>query len=504
MRYLDLIADRPIIWAMFLAYLGAIAALAMAGRRRARRDATSFAIGKVSPVVAGMTLAAAIASTATFVINPGFVYVHGVSALMHFGVASGLGIMCGLLLVCGRFRRLGAAAGAVTLPMWIGQRYGSKGMRVLFAAINLLSLCFVVLIVGGLSIVMQQTLGLGNLESLIIVIVFVFGYVLVGGAYANAYANTLQASIMAVVAVIITASGLGYLGDGLGAVGDRLAAIDPNLVAPVNPASALFGDWFSVYASGFVIGFALMCQPHIMTTALYVDDDRKVKKALVVAIGLSVLFASVLLAGIWAHLAVPAEMLRDPATGRVLQDRVMTVYLTQTFSPAVLSLVTVALLAAGMSTMSAILVALSSIAGNDLVGALPSRGGDPTVRARRAARALLFVLGAVVLAIAIDPPKLLGIFGQLGVYGVVAAAAVPVVLGVLLPQLGRRGALAAALIGPSVHFGLYFGTSIANPGVSATAGILAAAAAALLSVAWTAFVHRPSALSGSRTVATTP
>ncbi len=483
MRYLDLISQRPVVWAMFLAYLGAIAGLAMLGRRRARRDTRSFAIGKVSPVVAGMTLAASIASTATFVINPGFVYVHGISALIHLGVAAGLGMAVGLVLVCGRFRRLGAAAGAVTLPQWIGQRYGSKGLRVLFAAINLLSLCFVVLIVGALSIVMQTTLGLGNVESLVIVTVFVFGYVILGGAYANAYANTLQAVIMAVVALMIFGSGLSHLGDGLGHIADRLRAVDPNLVAHINPTSPLFGSVFSVYVAGFVIGFSLMCQPHIMTTALYVDDDRQVRRALGVAITLGVLFSSVLIAGIWAHLGdIPASAFVDPATGVVRQDRVMTIYLAETFSPAGLALVTVALLAAGMSTMSAILVALSSIAGNDLIGVLPSRGGDPTARARRASRIVLYALGLIVFAIALDPPKLLGIFGQLGAYGVVSAAAAPVVLGVLLPSLGRRGAFAAALVGPAVHFGCYFVLGEPNPAVTATAGILASTAVALISV----------------------
>jgi sodium/pantothenate symporter len=490
MRIFELVWERPVIWAMFLVYLAAIVGLAAAGRRRARRDARSFAIGKVHPVVAGMTLAASIASTATFVINPGFVYVHGLSALMHFGVASGLGIACGLIVVCGRFRRQGAAGGAVTLPQWIGQRYGSRGLRVLFAGLNLLSLCFVVLIVGGLSIVMQRTLGLSNTESLLVVTIFVFGYVMLGGAYANAYANTLQAAIMAVVAVMIVGSGLAHLGDGLGAVAERLRAVDPHLASPVNPASALFGSWWSVYACGFVIGFALMCQPHIMATALYVDGDRAVRRAVAVGIAFSVVFASVLLAGLWAHLAgLPREAITDPATGAILQDRIMTVYLAETFSPPALALVTVALLAAGMSTMSAILVALSSIAANDLV----PRSRDP----RRASRWILVALGLLVLAIAHDPPRLLGIFGQLGVYGLVSAAAAPVVLGVLAPALDQRGALAAALVGPTVHFGLYFGTDIANPAVSATLGILAAATVAGLRV-WTRSRVRTSACDAAR------
>src|SRR5207253_3179645 len=123
--------------------------------------------------------------------------------------------------------------------------------------------------------------------------------------------------IKATVAVMIFVSGIHYLGDG---VLDHLRAADPNLVGAVNPASPLFGSWYAVFVAGFVIGFALMCQPHIMTATLYVDDDRGVRKALTIATILSIVFASVLLAGIYARLALTPEQVPS-------QDRVMTVYL---------------------------------------------------------------------------------------------------------------------------------------------------------------------------------
>jgi len=497
MHVLDAVAAHPWPWTLFVAYLAMLAVLAGLARRRARGDATSFAVGRrLHPAVAGVTLAASIASTATFVINPGFVYVHGVSALLHLGVAASLGVAAGLIVVCGRFRRRGAAGGAVTLPQWIGQRYGSTGLRAYFAAVNLLSLTFVVLILGGLAIVVQTTLGLGYRTGLLVVVAVVVGYVLAGGAYANAYANTLQGAIMAVVAIMIVASGLHHLAGGPGAALDRLAAVDPHLVAPLNPSSGLFSTWFSVYGAGFVIGFALMCQPHIMTTALYVEDDRAVRRALAVAIGLAVLFSGVLLAGLYAHLdGIGRDALVDPATGGFRQDRVMAVYLARTFSPAALALVTVALLAAGMSTMSSILVALSGITGTDLYGLVRRWRGQPAdlTASRRVGRAAVVAFAGVATLVALDPPHLLGIFGQLGAYGVVAAAAAPLVLGALLPTLGRRAATAAALLGPALHFALYaagshglagtgraLGLDLANPGVTAALAILISLAVALL------------------------
>lgn len=464
MRYFELIAQRPLVWSLFLIYMVATGWLAWRGHKKTT-DIQSFAVGSgdLSPVVVGITLAASIASTATFVINPGFVYVHGLSAFAHLGVAAGAGIVTGLYVMSSGFRRIGEKYKAITLPQWMGQRYGSRGLSLMFAGVNLLSLSFVVLIIGGISIVMQQTLGLTNLECLILTVVFVFSYVFVGGTYAHAYTNTLQGIVMVIVAAIIVVGGAKHLAGGPSAVVSALSAQDPNLVKWVNPQSPLFGSFFSVWVSGFVVGFALVCQPHIMTKALYVKSDKAVRRYLGVTVAVSLVFTALLFVGIYARLMqLPAEVFVNPATGAFSQDRVMAVYLAKSFDPTLLAVITVALLAAGMSTLDGILVALSSIAANDLFLNLTERSllaqHTPEQRARiahRASQAILVAMGVAAFVISLHPPKLLGIFGQIGVYGIVAASTAPILAGILLPSLGRRAAWASALTGLGLHFALY-------------------------------------------------
>jgi SSS family solute:Na+ symporter/sodium/pantothenate symporter len=475
MRYLDLIASNPLVWALFLTYVVATSWLAWKGHKKTT-DMASFSIGRgdMPAWVVGITLAASIASTATFVINPGFVYVHGISALMHLGVAAGLGITTGLIVMSVGFRRIGAKTAAITLPQWVGNRFGSRPLAIFFAAINLLSLTFVVLIIGGISIVMQQVMGLTNLEALVFTIVFVFSYIFVGGTYAHAYTNTLQGLIMTVVTVIILASGLRYLGDGLGPFLAKIGQKDPNLLLIVNPTSALFSSTFSIFVCGFVIGFALVCQPHIMTKALYVKSDREVWKYLGVCFGVSILFTSLLLIGLWAHLAsIPAAALIDPATGAFRQDLVVAAYLATTFGPVTLALVSIAILAAGMSTLDGILVALSSIASNDIVMNLVRSGTEDQRRrlGHRVSQGILVVMGGIAFWLALHPPRLLGIFGQLGVYGIVAASAVPILFGILFPSMGKHAATAAAAAGLAVHFALtWLGRWALANGVDLAAG----------------------------------
>ena len=76
-----------------------------------------------------------------------------------------------------------------------------------------------------------------------------------------------------------------------------------------------------------------------------------------------------------------------------------------------------------------------------------------------------------------EPPQLVGLFAQKGVYGLAAASLVPILFGVIL-----RGAIPvsvvapAAIIGLSTHLICNLGLGIANPAISATYGIFAALA----------------------------
>jgi len=461
---LEPIAANPIAWGFFGLYLVGTTALAIVGHLKTD-DLASFAIGKgdMGPIVVGVTLAASIASTATFVINPGFVYVHGLSALLHLGAAAGAGILTGLVVLSLGFRTVGTQTEALTLPHWLGARYDSELMTIFFALISLLNFMFVVLIVGGLAIVMQQTLGVSNTFAVALIIGFVFSYIFLGGTYAHAFTNTLQGIIMTGIAVVLIVSGLHFFGAGLDPVWSSLAAEDPNLIETINLDSSLFGSTFSIFVAGYVIGFGLVAQPHVLIKTLYVDTDREMWRAIGVCVVVSLVFLGLLLIGFYAHLAdIPADKFVDPTTGEFRQDMVVTVYVTEMFSPWLVALISVTLLAAGMSTLDGILIALSSIVANDLFLKLTEDNllADKTDEekshiAHRFGQGLLVALGLATFVIALNPPELLGIFGQVGVYGIVAASAVPILAGILFDDLDTTSIFAAAVTGIAVHLGLY-------------------------------------------------
>lgn len=476
-------------WTLFILYLLGTAYLGWRGHKKTG-DFSSFAIGKgdMSPLVVGVTLAASTASAATFIINPGFIYVDGLSAWIHIvlGTFSGFTIM--LYLLSFRFRQIGAEASALTLPDWIGKRYGSTNFSLYFSILNLLSFAFIVLLVGGISIVMQKLLGIGNIPALLITLIFVTGYVFIGGTYAHVFTNMLQGSLMIIVTIVVLISGLKLFLTAEPSFFGAISAQDPNLLKWVNPTGKLFNNVFSIYIAGFVVGASVVCQPHILTKALYVKSDKAVKQYLAIFTGIFILFLLLGSVGFFARITVPVEQLNDPTTGAFRQDLVMTMYLVNAFPTWVTTLIFVVLLAAAMSTLDGLLVSISTITANDLVANLVDRfGGHQLTHEEKmkisfkASHIILVVIAVLVFIVNLNPPKLLGIFGQVGVYGMVLAAVPPLLIGVLYKNVPIKLVWSTSLLAILTHFILYlYGSQIfpntnltfANPGVTATLGII--------------------------------
>lgn len=454
-------------------YVALVYWLSWMGMRRTR-DISGFSIGNkdMSPYVVGITLAASIASTATFVINPGFVYTDGLSAYLHYGLAGSLGTVTAFLLLSKGFLRIGESFKALTLPDWIYHRYQHRGFSQYFAFINLLSITFVVLILLGCSLIMTTLFPIEQKPALLLILFFVFSYVLMGGTYAHAYTNTLQGCIMLVVALLLFALGLKYFDGGFI---NSLSNISDNYAAVYNPDSALYNSFFSVFASGFIITFALMLQPHILTKVLYLRSEADLGKFIGTTFVVGFLFTLVLMVGFFARMSGLEASAQDAVVVEYLSLELAGVAL----GDLLLTFVMLTLLAAGMSTLDGILVSLSAMVVNDIVTPL---GGKPK-NALLWSRWVLVGIGVVGVLLAWDAPPLIGLFAQKGVYGLAAASLVPMLFGVLLQgELPVKLVFIASLIGLLGHFLLHLFLGVENPAVSASYAILASLTFALVAL----------------------
>ena len=464
-------------YALTFSYVGLVLWLSWIGMRRTS-DIKGFAIGNkdMSPYVVGFTLAASIASTATFVINPGFVYVDGLAAFLHYGIAASLGILAAFLVLTRGFLSLGEKHQALTIPEWVYHRYQSRKLSLFFAVINLLSITFVVLILVGCSLLMTGLFPIEQKQALVIILVFVFSYVLMGGTYAHAYTNTMQGAMMLLIALFLFVQGFKHLDGGFVT---SLQTVSEGYASVFNPDSRLYYSFFSVCVSGFVITFALMLQPHILTKILYLRGPRDIRKFIITTVLVGFCFSLMLALGFYARFAG----LEISSQDTVVREYLLHEFAGSTIGQYVLTFIFLTLLAAGMSTLDGILVSLSAMVINDIV--------TPLVGELKSAlfwsRVLLVMVGLVALLLAWNPPPLIGLFAQKGVYGLAAASTAPILLGVLYPHaISKAMMMAAAVSGLMIHLILNLFAGVENPAVSATIAILATVLPASFALVWKA------------------
>jgi SSS family solute:Na+ symporter/sodium/pantothenate symporter len=463
-------------WTLLIAYAAVIVFLAWRNRRRAT-DIESFSVGsrRVPPFFVGLSLAANMTSVATFVINPGLIHAYGWAGVVGYGLAAPMGIFIGLVVTSKRFRRIGDQFTVLTVPQWLGERYGDRRLTVFFALASMLQITFLVLIVTALVLVLMTVLQIGMWPALLMVVVFTFGYILFGGASLHVWSNSVQAITMLAVAVILVASGAAVFADGLGGFFSQLDAVAPFYGSVTNPSSLLFRDLFEVVVANFVIGLAIIMQPHIISKSLYLRSERDVNTYLVTAMVAGTIFTTVLLVGLYARLSLGADL--PP-------DRVVATYITSSFAPGLRAFIMLGVLAAGFSTLEGVILALSTIFGNDFYGTIARARGMAQERLQgqllRVGRVFLVALAPITLLLAwrqITAPSLsVAIFAQNGIYGLFAATFAPVLFGIFSKRASAPLAFTAAITALVVHFGMYYGGITHyhnNPAVPATFALVA-------------------------------
>jgi sodium/pantothenate symporter len=459
-------------------YMLVIAIIAVIASKRSKNLET-YSVGtrNVSPVWIAIALSANMVSVATFVINPGIVYLYGISGFLGYGVSSLLGILISLITVTKLFRKVGDKYSALTLPHWIGKRFDSSGLQIFFAIVSFLLITFIVMITVGVTQVVSTSLQVNAVWVMVIFMVFVFGYILVGGAVAHTMTNSFQGIIMIVATFFMLSQALPWFSNGLDGFLSSLRSIDPVLAEPINPTSALFRNYFEVFFANFIVGIAVVMQPHIMSKALFLRSEKDVNKYLITAGIISTLFFMLIGMGLIARLELQGTELLRP-------DKAIASYLlSDGFSPLTRGIVVLGIICSSISTMEGLLLSISSITSNDLaLHFLKNTEVDESERKKKAlniGRITLVVTGIISFFLSYDqffnPSLSVAIFAQNGVYGLFSATFVPVLFGTFLKEVKASTIWFASVSALLVHFGMYY-LEISmyhnNPGVTVTFAIM--------------------------------
>lgn len=429
------------------------------------KSLSDYAVGNVnfSPAFVGLSLAVSMTSAATFIVNPGLVSVYGFSGVLSFGIFFPLATIISLIVLTKSFRKHGQSLKAVTLAQWIGKRYNSKYYALFMGFLSFLLITFIVLILVALTKVLSKALNANEILVLAIIIIFVFGYMMFGGANSLVYTNTIQAIVMLVVAFILLFSGYEYFKGGIDAFFQKLAAIDPVLTKSKNPNSVLFRDYFEIIFAQIIVGAAVVCQPHIITKSLFLKEEKDVNRFLTTAVIAEIIFFSVVFVGLYARISFPDLT----ANGEILKtDGIISAYVVKIFSNGILSviiglIVILGLISAGLSTLEGLIQSLSTTITSDIIKPLWGHlihKEKSYILLNKFAIVFLAIISFVVSVDQLLNPKLsVAILAQNGVYAYFSVAFIPIVFGIFIKNVNIKAPVIASISALITHFTVYYG-----------------------------------------------
>ncbi len=450
-------------WILIAFYGSVILYFVIRGALRTK-SAEDYALGSVNfnPAFVGLSLATAMTSAATFIINPGLIAQFGVSGVLSFGIFFPIASVASLFVLTKSFRKYGESVKALSLASWLGKRYNSKLYGYFVGILSILLITFIVLILVALTKVFANALNTNEIATLAVIVLFIFGYMMFGGANSMIYTNTIQGFIMIIVAVILIFSGYKFFNDGFSGFFSSLESIDPDLIKSTNPNSPLFRSFFEIAFAQIIVGIAVVCQPHIITKSLLLKSNSDVNKFLTSAILIQMLFFSVIVVGLYARLTFPDLT----ANGVALKtDSIIPAYVVSAFSGGTLSvvvglLVIMGLISAGISTLEGLIQSLSTTITQDLVKPLMNKQKAEKTNFMLINKLVIVLLGVVSFFVALDQlinPKLsVAIFAQNGVYAYFSAIFIPILFGIFIKNVPTIIPVAASTTAIFTHFAVYY------------------------------------------------
>ncbi len=442
-------------WIFLGLYIALMVGIGLYAQRKIKHaDDFATARGAYGPFFLALAFAASTASGATFLGSPALSYEWGLAA--NWGnFLYPIGVYVGILISMRLIATSGNRFGNRSIPEYLGDRYQSEFMRL---AVSLLSLVLFFYLAGQLVsgvVMFEIMLGLNAEWALGITTLVLLFYVVLGGAHADILTDGSQGALMLVLAVlVIVLTLLGYgIDGGLFALVENLEAQDPNLATALNPSTPLYHSWWSI----FVIAFAHMplgLLPHLGNELWALDSTKDrfqfVKLAALFGLMLGMLGLGGLLARAYFGDALYAAGANP--------NQALPLLFIEIFPTWLAALIGIGVLSAVMSTADGLVVSSSQIIANDLYRRTFVPMFHPDIDPERLDRRILLISRvstvAVLLICMVMAWSLMDVNVSLivwiGVGGMMAAFAGPLVVGALWRGVTLAGAIAGLIGGFAV------------------------------------------------------
>ena len=466
-------------WLFLALYIGGMLALGVVGQRRIKHaDDFATARGSYGPLFLALAFAATTASGATFLGGPGLAYEWGLASVWSKFLYP-MGVYFGVLISMRLIATAGNRFGNRSIPEYLGDRYGSEGIRVLVSVFSLVLFFYLAgQLVSGL-VMFETMLGLPAEWALGITTFVLLLYVVLGGAHADILTDGAQGFMMlilAVVVIVLFLFGVGVEG-GLGGVFRNLNAQDEDLVGLLNTDTPLYHSWWAIIAVLFAhIPLGLL--PHLGNKLWALKNTGQQRTFIKLAFTFGLTLGMMGLAGLLARAMLGDALYAEGET----PNAALPMLFIELFPTWLAALIGVGILAAIMSTADGLVVSSSQIIANDLyrrsIAPRLRKVPDEATLDRQVLRisrvstivVLLICMGMAWALIDVN----IALIVWIGNGGMMAAFAGPLVVGALWRGVTRSGAYAGLLSGfvtfLVLHMQLldpaWFGTGVVHEAVA--------------------------------------
>jgi len=418
---------------------------------RGTRNAGDYLLGgrQIHPFVMAMSYGATFISTSAII---GF---GGISGMYGMGLIwlTFLNIFVGVLIAFiffGRItRRMGHRLDAHTFPEFLGNRFQSKSIQVLASLIIFLAmpLYAAVVLIGGarfIESIFQIDFGF----ALTFFAVVIAAYVIVGGLKGVMYTEALQGSIMFVsmfFLLVVTYVKLGGINAAHEALTGMASLVPEKLAIQGHAGWTAFpkfnSAWWWILTTNIIlgVGIGVLAQPQLVVRFMTVKSTRELNRAVLVgAIFIFVSTGFVFTVGALSNVFFYREsgqIALEVAKGNV--DLIIPEFISRAMPEWFVYLFMLALLSAGMSTLSSQFHAMGTAIGRDFTGVLFPRFASRTMLITRLG-IVVAIIGSVIIGYML--PAGIVARGTAIFFGICAASFLPVYIAAIYWKRATRNA----------------------------------------------------------------
>jgi solute:Na+ symporter, SSS family len=399
--------DTLTMAALVLIYLAATLIIGYLGYKKTKNTEDYLVAGRCShPVIIALSYGATFISTSAIIGFGGQAANLGMSLIWLTVLNIGVGILLAFVIFGKKTREIGQRLAAVTFPDLMCKIYKSPLMQYIAGFIIVISmpLYTAAILIGGARFI-EPTLGINYTTSLILFALITAVYVVFGGLIAVMYTDAFQGTIMLIgmtVLLALTLVAVGGFTAGSTAL-TNMASLVPKALADQGmtgwTSMPALGSpiWFTVITTLVLgVGIGVLAQPQLVVRFMTAKDNKSLNRAILVGgpfilMMTGVAFTVGALSNVYFY-QTSGKLAIDAAGGNV--DAIMPLFINQAMPDIFVVIFMLTLLAAAMSTLSALYHAM----GTALVCDLWGRGKECalSMRAHQYGIVIMMVLSTIL------------------------------------------------------------------------------------------------------------